>query len=334
MRRLITLFSGQFADMTLGDFTGKARAWGYEGVELACWGEHLNVGRLVSDRRYVDGVRRSLGEAGLECRAISTHLVSQAVCEGVFDERHRKILPSGIWGNGDWEGIRLRAEERIKETARAAAAIGADTVVGFTGSPMFYMFNGWPPVPWEMVEGGYADFGKRWGRILDVFEEVGVKYALEIMPGEIAYDVETWNRAYEAVGRRENFGVNLDPTHLVWQMLDVIEVVRAIGGSIFHVHCKDARMHLTGLNSVLGSHLPPGRGARAWEFVTVGRGEVPFEGMVRMLDNVGYEGPLSVEWEDSLMDREQGAIEGAEYMRRLRFAPASSVWSSAFVTKD
>jgi sugar phosphate isomerase/epimerase len=333
MKRDIVLFSGQFADLGLEDFADRSKGWGYDGVELACWGEHFNVARALREREYSRELRGILDTRDLSCSVLSTHLVSQAVCD-LVDERHRPFLPESIWGDGDPEGVRRRAEERIKDTARAAAAFGADTVVGFTGSSIFHFFNGWPPATAEMVQAGFDDFAERWSRILDVFDEEGVRFALEVMPGEIAYDIHTCHRALEAIGHRPSFGINFDPTHLHWQMVDEVAFLREFGNRVFNVHCKDARRNLTGRTSILASHLASGHPDRGWDFVSVGHGDVPFEPIIRTLNDIGYAGPLSVEWEDSNMDREFGAADAAQYLRRLSFDPPTAAWFSAFSTPE
>jgi sugar phosphate isomerase/epimerase len=333
MKREIVLFSGQFADLGVEDFADRSKAWGYDGVELACWGQHFNVPRALREPEYCREVRGILDARGLSCSVLSTHLVSQAVCD-LVDERHRPFLPESIWGDGEPEGVRRRAEERVKDTARAAAAFGADTVVGFTGSPIFHFFNGWPPATAEMVQAGLDDFAERWGRILDVFDEVGVRFALEVMPGEIAYDIHTTHRALEAIGHRPSFGINFDPTHLHWQLVDEVAFLREFGDKVYNVHCKDARRNLTGRTSILASHLASGHPDRGWDFVSVGHGDVPFEPIIRALNDIGYEGPLSVEWEDSNMDREFGAADAVQYLRRLSFDPPGAAWFSAFSTPE
>jgi sugar phosphate isomerase/epimerase len=333
MNREIVLFSGQFADLGLEDFADKCAAWDYDGVELASWGEHFNVPLALREPEYVRKVRSALDARELSCRVIATHLVSQAVCD-LVDERHRAFLPDVMWGDGDAEGVRRRAEERVKDTARAAAEFGADTVVGFTGSSVFHFFNGWPPATAEMLQAGLDDFAERWSRILDVFDEVGVRFALEVMPGEIAYDIHTTHRALAAIDHRPSFGINFDPTHLHWQMVDEVAFLHEFGDRIFNVHCKDARRNLTGRTSILASHLPSGHPDRGWDFVSVGHGDVPFGRIVRALDHIGYAGPLSVEWEDSGMDREFGAAEAAQHLRRLTYDSASTTWFSAFVTPE
>jgi sugar phosphate isomerase/epimerase len=333
MKRQITLFSGQFADLSVEAFADRCRSWGYDGVELACWGQHFNVPRALRDPSYVAGVRAVLDDHGLSCSVVSSHLVSQAVCDRI-DDRHRPFLPDSIWGDGDAEGVRRRAEERMKDTARAAAEFGAEIVVGFTGSSIFHYFNGWPPASAEQLQAGYDDFADRWGRILDVFDEVGVRFALEVMPGEIAYDISTTQRALEAVGHRDAFGINFDPTHLHWQFVDEVEFLRTFGDRILHVHCKDARRTLTGRSSILASHLPSGDPGRGWDFISVGRGDVPFGSIVRALDDIEYTGPLSVEWEDSSLDREVGAAEAVAHLRALNVDAPAAAWFSAFQTPE
>jgi sugar phosphate isomerase/epimerase len=333
LKRDIVLFSGQFADLALEDYAGRTKGWGYDGVELACWGEHFNVARALREPQYSRDVRSILDARGLSCTVLGTHLVSQAVCDRI-DDRHRPFLPESIWGDGDPEGVRRRAEERVKDTARAAAAFGADTVVGFTGSSIFHFFNGWPPASPEMVQAGLDDFAERWSRILDVFDEVGVRFALEVMPGEIAYDIHTTHRALEAIGHRAAFGINFDPTHLHWQFVDEVAFLREFGDKVFNVHCKDARRNLTGRTSILASHLTSGHPDRGWDFVSVGHGDVPFEAIIRALNDIGYTGPLSVEWEDSNMDRQFGAADAAQYLRRLSFDPPDAAWFSAFSTPE
>jgi sugar phosphate isomerase/epimerase len=333
VKREIHLFSGQFADLDLETFGDKSKEWGYDGVELACWGEHFNVVRALKEDRYCDEVRATLDQHGLSCSVLAAHLVSQAVCD-LIDERHRRFLPDAIWGDGEPEGVRRRAEERIKDTARAAARFGADTVVGFTGSSIFHFFNGWPPATPEQLTRGLDDFAQRWSRILDVFEAEGVRFALEVMPGEIAYDITTTHQALQAIGHRASFGINFDPTHLHWQMVDEVTFLREFAEKIFHVHCKDARRNLNGRTSVLASHLPGGHPDRGWDFVSVGHGDVPFERIVRTLNTIGYRGPLSVEWEDSALDREFGALEAVSLLKRLQFEPASAPWFGAFRTPE
>jgi sugar phosphate isomerase/epimerase len=330
MARAMTLFTGQWADLPLEVLAEKAAAWGYDGLELCCWGDHFEVDKALADDTYVDGRRELLARHGLEVFAISNHLVGQAVCDHPIDERHKAILPARIWGDGEPEGVRGRAAEEMKDTARAAAKLGVRTVVGFTGSKIWITLAGFPPVPPSMIEDGYQDFADRWNPIIDVYDEVGVRFALEVHPSEIAYDFWTAQRTLEAIGHRPGFGFNFDPSHMIWQFIDPAVFLREFKEKIFHVDCKETIRNLDGRNGVVGSHLPFGDSRRGWDFVSVGHGIVPWEQIFRMLNEIGYDGPISIEWEDAGMDREVGAPEALQVLQKLNFDPPAASFDAAF----
>ena len=330
MPRPVTLFTGQWADLPFEEVCRLASEWGYDGLELACWGDHLDVRRAAEDPDYAAGRRAILQEHGLGLWAISNHLLGQAVCDDPIDQRHKDILPSRIWGDGDPEGVRQRAAEEMKTTARAAAALGVDTVVGFTGSSVWKYVAMFPPVPETTIEAGYADFADRWNPILDVFDSVGVRFAHEVHPSEIAYDYWSTHRALEAVGHRDAFGLNWDPSHMVWQGIDPAAFLWDFRDRIYHVDCKDTRQRFDGRNGRLSSHLPWGDPRRGWDFVSTGHGDVPWEDCFRVLNSIGYSGPISVEWEDAGMDRLRGAAEAVEYVRNLNFDRPEAAFDAAF----
>jgi sugar phosphate isomerase/epimerase len=334
MSQPVTLFTGQWADLPLEEVAQKASEWGFDGLELACWGGHFDVEKALEDDAYVQSVWDLLQKYGLNCWSISTHLVGQCVADHPIDQRHKDILPARIWGDGDPEGVRQRAAAEVENTARAAARFGVKVVNGFTGSKIWHVLAMFPPVPPEMIEAGYQDFADRWNPILDVFDEVGVRYALEVHPSEIAYDFWTTRRALEALGRREAFGINFDPSHLYWQMVDPVEFVYEYADRIYHMHVKESMRVLNGRNSILASHLFFGDHRRGWDFVSPGRGGVPFERVFRALNNVGYSGPYSIEWEDNGMNREQGAPEALAMVRRLSIVPSDVAFDDAFRSTD
>jgi sugar phosphate isomerase/epimerase len=328
MTRPLTLFTGQWADLPLEQVAAKAAAWGYDGLELACWGDHFDVARALSEPSYVSALEELLSRNGLRCWALGAHLTGQAVCDRI-DERHRDVLAPEVWGDGDPEGVRRRAASRMMDTARAAASLGVDCVTGFTGSSVWHLLYSFPPNDFAAVDRGFADFAERWNPIIDVFDEQGVRFALEVHPTEIAYDFVTTRRALDAVSNRAGFGVNLDPSHFVPQFLDPAAFAEEFAERIYHVHVKDARRRLDGRRSILASHLDFGDGRRGWDFVSPGHGDVDLESLIRALNRIGYEGPLSVEWEDAGMDREWGAREAAEFVRRNEFPPSSFVFDRA-----
>jgi sugar phosphate isomerase/epimerase len=329
MGRPITLFTGQWADLPLEDVARKASQFGYQGLELACWGDHFEVDRALADDSYCANRRDVLERYDLQVHAISAHSVGQAVLDPI-DARHKAILPAHVWGDGDAAGVNARAAEELKNTARAAQKLGVGLVNGFTGSSIWHLVYAYPPADEELIAAGYELFAERFHPILDVFGDCGVQFALEVHPTEIAFDLFTAERALRAIDRREEFGFNFDPSHLHWQGIDPAEFVRAFGERIYHMHVKDAVVRLNGRNGVLGSHLPFGDARRGWEFRSPGRGSIDFEEIIRALNEAKYAGPLSVEWEDPGMDREAGAREACQFVQNLDFSPAGASIDAAF----
>lgn len=329
MGRPVTLFTGQWADLPLEVLAEKAAAWGFDGLELACWGDHFDVEKALEDDGYVRQRRALLEQHGLQFFAISTHLVGQCVCDPI-DQRHKGVLPPRIWGDGDPEGVRQRAAEEVKRTAQAAKRFGVDVVNGFTGSAVWSKLYFFPPTSQADIDAGYADFAARWIPILDVFQAEGVRFGLEVHPTEIAYDIVTFERALKAVNGHPAFGINFDPSHLIHQFIDPVELIEAFPERIFHVHVKDSRLNLNGRNSILASHLDFGDRRRGWDFVSPGRGDVRWDPIIRALNRIGYQGPLSIEWEDSGMDREYGAPEALAMIRKQDFAPSAVAFDAAF----
>jgi len=331
MARPVTLFTGQWADLKLEDLCRKAKAFGYEGLELACWGDHFETDK--ADAGYCKAKKQLLDSHGLQVFALSSHLVGQAVCDNI-DERHKSILSPAIWGDGKAEGVKARAAEDMIKTGEAAKRLGVKIVNGFTGSSIWHLLYSFPPVTPGMIDAGYKDFGKRWKPILDAYQKAGVKFALEVHPTEIAFDIVTAERALEAVDGHPAFGFNYDPSHLGYQGVDYVEFLYRFKDRIFHVHMKDvAWSQVPKVSGVFGGHLPFGDPRRFWEFRSLGRGNVNFERIIRALNDIGYKGPLSVEWEDIGMNREHGAKEACEFVKRVDFEPSAVAFDAAFEKK-
>jgi sugar phosphate isomerase/epimerase len=329
MPRPVTLFTGQWADLPLSELAEQAGTWGFDGLELACWGDHFDVAAALSDRGYCQARRELLERHGLGVWAIGNHLIGQAVCDPI-DARHQAVLPPEVWGDGDPEGVRSRAAERLKDTARAAAQLGVGVVTCFTGSPIWHMLYSFPPNDLAEIEAGYERFAERFNPIIDVFDAEGVRFALEVHPTEIAYDFVTTRKALAAIDHREGFGINFDPSHLEHQFLDSAAFITEFADRIYHVHVKDSVRRLDGRSSILGGHLNFGEPGRGWDFVSPGHGDVDFEAMIRALNRIGYDGPLSIEWEDSGMDRTWGAPDALAFVRRTDFAPSAVAFDAAF----
>jgi sugar phosphate isomerase/epimerase len=345
MPRTVTLFTGQWADLSLAELLPLVKKMGYDGVELACWGDHFEVDRALAEPDYVKKKWALLAKHGLACHAISTHLVGQAVCD-LIDERHQAILPADVWGDGQPEGVRRRAAEKMKDTARAARKFfnarpgrqGRDefpaVVNGFTGSSIWHAVYAFPPTSQEYLKKGFADFAKRWRPILDVFAKEKVNFALEVHPTEIAFDIASAKRALAAVKNHPRFGFNYDPSHLGYQGVDYVKFIREFGDRLFHVHLKDAWWGRgDGTAGVFGGHTDFTDPRRFWDFRSLGRGDIDFEEIIVALNDAGYRGPLSVEWEDGRMDRVHGATESCEFVRKLDFTPNQAAFDAAFSKK-
>lgn len=345
MPRPVTLFTGQWADLPLDVLAGKAKGFGYDGLELACWGDHFDPVAAAESDDYCRDRWELLDRHGLRCYAISNHLVGQAVCDRI-DERHQAILPPHVWGDGDPEGVRQRAADEMIATGKAAARFfshapddvrqvlertGRTVVVGFTGSSIWHAAYAFPPLGPGAVQAGFTDFADRWRPILDAYRDAGVVFALEVHPTEIAFDVASTRRALEAIDHHPAFGINFDPSHFGYQGVDYLAFLREFGARLFNVHVKDVwwsdRPTAAG---VFGGHVDFGEDGRFWDFRSPGRGRVDFEAIVRLLNQLDYQGPLSVEWEDALMDRDHGAAESVRFVRDLDFAPSDRAFDAAF----
>ncbi|GAA1687724.1 sugar phosphate isomerase/epimerase [Microbacterium sediminicola] len=327
----VTLFTGQWADLPFEEVAAFAAEAGYDGLEIACAGDHLDVARADEDDAYVRERLEILDRHGLQLFAISNHATGQAVCDDPIDFRHEGILRTDIWGDGDAEGVRQRAADGMKKAARVARKLGVDTVVGFTGSKIWPYVAMYPPVPASVIDAGYEDFAARWNPILDVFDDEGVRFAHEVHPSEIAYDYWTSVRTLEAVDRRAAFGFNWDPSHMVWQDIDPVGFIWDFQDRIYHVDCKDTRLRMGGGRAGrLSSHLPWADPRRGWDFVSMGRGDIPWEDAFRALQAIGYTGPISVEWEDAGMDRRHGAAEAVGFVRSLLWPLPDRPFDAAF----
>lgn len=328
MARKVTIYTGQWTDLPLETVCAKMAEIGYDGVELATWGGHMDVEKAAKSKAYCEERKALLEKYSLGCWALGAHLTGQLVCDN-YDARHDQFVPAAIRGKP--AQMRAWAVKSMKQTAKAAANIGAKVVTGFTGSPIWPYLYSFPPTPPKMVADGYKAFAKAWKPILDVFQDCGVKFALEVHPAEIAFDIASAERALDAVGGHPAFGFNFDPSHLGYQGVDYVKFIRVFKDRIFHVHMKDAWWgHGDGTVGVYGGHVDFGDPRRYWDFRSPGHGDVKFEDIIVALNDIGYAGPLSVEWEDGRMDRFHGAKESCEFVRKVDFAPSSLAFDGAF----
>jgi len=328
MSRPVTLFTGQWADLPFETVCKKAQSFGYDGLELACWGDHFEIDK--ADAAYCKAKKEVLDKYGLKVFAISNHLVGQAVADRI-DERHKAVVPARVWGDGDPEGVRTRAAAEMIKTAEAAQRLGISIVNGFTGSPIWHLAYSFPPNLPNMIDDGFREFARRWKPILDAYKDLGIKFALEVHPTEIAFDIASTRKALAALDNNPAFGFNYDPSHFGYQGVDYIEFIYTFSDRIFHVHMKDVGWSDKPTEAgVFGGHTEFGTKGRYWDFRSPGRGNIDFEEIIRALNRIKYNGPLSIEWEDSGMDREYGAAEACEFVKSIDFPASDIAFDSAF----
>jgi sugar phosphate isomerase/epimerase len=326
MPRPVTLFTAQWADLPFETMCQKLGSWGYDGAEIACWGEHMQPRLGATDPRYIEGLKRNLADNRLHAFALGAHLAGQCVGDPP-DPRADSIVPPECRGSP--EKIRAWGIQEMKYTAQAARNLGCKVVTGFMGSPIWRYWYSFPPTTEKMIDDGFKEIFDLWSPILDEFDRCGVKFALEIHPTEIAYDHYTTARLLKEFKDRPTLGFNFDPSHF-WQGMKPHLFIRDFPERIYHVHMKDCALSLDGRSAIFGSHLPWGDNRRGWNFRSLGHGGVDFDSIIRELNACGYRGPLSVEWEDSGMEREYGAQESLAFVRKTDFAPSGVAFDDAF----
>jgi sugar phosphate isomerase/epimerase len=326
MSRPVTLFTGQWADLPFETICAKAKSFGYDGLEIACWGDHMDLKKAATDPAYAQGRLDILAKHGLKAWAIGTHLIGQCIGDK-WDPRLDGFAPAEFAGQSD--KIRAWGLEYMNYAPLAAKNLGVKVVTGFMGSPIWAMWYSFPQTTEQMIDNGFKEIVKLWTPILDEFDKHGVRFALEVHPTEIAFDYYTAQRLLEEFGYRPALGFNFDPSHLVWQGVSPRVFLRDFAKQIYHIHMKDVAVTLDGKAGILGSHITFGDTRRGWNFRSLGHGDVDFENIIRELNAMNYQGPLSVEWEDSGMEREFGAREACEFVRKVDFAPSTIAFDDA-----
>lgn len=328
--RPVTLCTCQWADVPFDELCVLAKKMGYDGLEVACWGNGIDIDRALEDDNYVAWIKENLNKNGLIMKAMATHIIGQCVGDAP-DPRLNNFAPTALADQP--EAIRAWGIETMKKAARVAPKFGVKVITGFTGSPIWKYLYSFPQTTEQMVEDGFDEIVRLWSPIMDVFRENGVVFALEVHPSEIAFDYYSTKKLLDKFADRPEFGLNFDPSHLIWQGVTPHLFLQDFIDRVYHVHMKDAAVTLDGRSGLLGSHIDFGDLRRGWNFRSLGHGNVNFEEIIRVLNAAGYDGPLSVEWEDSGMDRIDGATEAAAFVRKVDFKPSNIKFDDAISNK-
>ena len=325
----LALATTAWSDRSLEELAQKAGEWGYQGLTIACHAEQFAVQRALGETDYCQQYLDLLERNELRLAALSNHPVGQSVGDRL-DVRHERALPDYVWGDGDPAGVQVRSVAEMKATVGVAQKLGVSLLLGSTGSPLTPVLFDTLPTPTDLIESGYKQFAQLWQPILDACRTAGVRFALEVRPGQMAFDLYSAERALKAIQGHESFGFAVNPAQLHWQGVDPVEFVRAFPERILAVIAADAAVTLNGRSGILGSHLPAGDYRRGWTPRCPGHGGVDWPSLIRALHEIGFDGPVSVHIDDPGMDRDHAAAEAASFLRRLDFVPASRGGDGAF----
>jgi sugar phosphate isomerase/epimerase len=298
-----------FEDVPFEKAAGLISGFGYEMVELGAWkgSRHLNIDRLPQEKA---GLEKSLTRYGLEISALNNSSEAMLIL-GPYDESTDYIH------KGKPEEKAKYGMSRIKSTAEAARILNVPTVVGMVGTPGWR----WYPYPFgneQLFEESWSVFARRMGEAIDHFAKYGINFACEVHPGTQVYNLETATRAIKELNGKREFGINFDPSHLAWQMIDVVVYVKTLGDRIYHAHAKDVELEKDVLPSTgimpYGSLSRPNRGMR---FRTPGWGDINWRRLLTALAEVKYDYVLSYEHEDPVIAREDGMVKCLDFLRPL-----------------
>lgn len=313
------IFLAQFAGdeapfNSLGSMAEWAAGLGYKGVQIPTWdGRLFDLQKAGTSQDYCDEVQGVCREAGVEITELSTHLQGQLVAvHPAYDELFDGFAAPEVQGKPaertEW------AKEQVRLAARASRRLGLKAHATFSGALLWHTVYPWPQRPSGLVEEGFAELARRWRPLLDEFEENGVDAAFELHPGEDLHDGITFERFLDAVGNHKRANILYDPSHFVLQQLDYLAFIDIYRDRIKCFHVKDAEFRPTGRAGVYGGYADwadrPGR------FRSLGDGQVDFGAIFSKMAQYGYDSWAVLEWECCLKHPEQGAAEGAEFIRR------------------
>jgi sugar phosphate isomerase/epimerase len=290
-----------------------AKSLGYAGVQIPTWDSRcIDLKRAADDKDYAAEFKETVESAGLQITELSTHLQGQLVAvHPAYDAMFDGFAPKSV--RGDNKARTAWAVDQLKLAAKASKNFGLNAHATFSGALMWHTVYPWPQRPAGLVEDGFKELARRWMPILNAFDKVGVDVCYEIHPGEDLHDGITFERFWEATGKHTRANILYDPSHFVLQQLDYLQYIDFYHQFIKMFHVKDAEFNPTGRSGVYGGFQDwvnrPGR------FRSLGDGQVDFKSIFSKLTQYGYEGWAVLEWECCIKHPEQGAAEGAPFIK-------------------
>jgi sugar phosphate isomerase/epimerase len=307
-------FMGENAPFdTLANLAGWAKSLGYEGIQLPTDKRLFDLDTAAESQTYCDEITGLLAEHGLKITELSTHLQGQLVAvHPAYDQLFDGFAAPEVRGNP--QARQAWAVGQMKAAARASRRLGLTTHASFSGALAWPYLYPWPQRPAGLVEEAFGELAKRWRPILDSFEDAGVDVCYELHPGEDLHDGVTFERFLDELKGHARANILYDPSHFMLQQLDYLAFIDIYHERIKAFHVKDAEFRPNGRQGVYGGY--SGWQERAGRFRSPGDGQIDFGAIFSKLAQYDYAGWAVLEWECCLKHPENGAREGADFIRR------------------
>lgn len=287
---------------------------GFKGIQIPSWDKRvIDLKKAAESKTYADEIRGIVQAAGLEITELTSHLQGQLIAvHPAFDTTFDTFAPEAFRGNAaartEW------AVQQLMYAAKASRNLGLTAHGTFSGALLWHTVYPWPQRNKNEVQDGFKELAKRWLPILNVFDEAGVHLCYEIHPGEDLHDGITFERFLKETNHHPRVKMLYDPSHFLLQQLNYLDYIDIYHEYIKMFHVKDAEFNPSGRSGVYGGYQEwidrPGR------FRSLGDGQTNFKAIFSKLTQYNYPGWAVLEWEDCLKHQEDGAREGAEFIRR------------------
>jgi len=311
------IFLAQFAGPdapfdSLENMAKWAAELGYAGIQVPADPSLFDLSIAADSQDYCDEIAGKVGEYGIQITELSTHLQGQLLAvHPAYEDMFAAFAAPEVRDNPKaWSGW---ATSQLVAAAKASRRLGLDAHATFSGALLWHTMYPWPQRPAGLVEEGFRELAKRWTPVLNAFEENGVACCYELHPGEDLFDGATFERFLESVDNHEAANILYDPSHFMLQQLDYVQFIDIYHERIKAFHVKDAEFRPNGRSGVYGGY--EGWKERPGRFRSLGDGQIDFSQIFSKFAQYGYDGWAVLEWECCLKHPEDGAREGAPFIR-------------------